>query len=452
MPDLTVLDQAAYLARPDLVLAPDGLHRDWAVAVDGDRFGAVGPAQEVRAAHPGLPELALPGRLLMPGFVDAHHHLTQSFGTPYAFGEPSEIFRRVWVPLESALTEEELRGSAELAALESLRGGFTTVADAGTRSPHGPAALAEATRSFGLRCVLGVTCSDGATALSPDEAWQRASAHLEAVEGLELVHGSVAVPIPESLSLAALKALVDLCSSRGVPLQMHVNEHLAGVERMLVEHGRRPLEYLDDAGVVGPWLLAAHATMLTADEALLLRDRGAAVSYNPVATAWKGNAVAPALLLASLGVRLGLGTDGTRSDALRLLDAAESAQRLQTAMGVGDPLAGRGRLWLRAATTGGADALGLGEVVGRVAPGYAADFLLIDLDVPELVASADLEWELVRRGSREQVRVVVVGGRARLVDGWPPDLDRDAFLSRTRALQSAAVRRAGLAGPGGGVR
>lgn len=450
MPDLAALDEAAYLVVPELVLAPDGLHRGWAVVVDGGKFAAVGPADTVRAAHPDLPVASAPGRLLMPGFVDAHHHLTQSFGTPYAFGEPSEIFRRVWVPLESTLTEEEVRASAELAAVESLRGGFTTVADAGTRSPHGPGPVAEATQSLGIRCVLGVACSDGEEALTPDQAWDRASGHLDAVRGLELVHGSVAVPVPESLQLPALKALVDLCRQTGAPLQMHVNEHLAGVERTLVEHGRRPLEYLDDAEAVGPWLLAAHTTLLTPSEAILLRDRGAAVSYNPVATFWKGNAVAPALLLAALGVRMGLGTDGTRSDGLRLLDAAETAQRLGSAMGVGDPLAGRGRLWLRAATSGGADALGLGDLVGRVADGYAADFLLLDLDVPELVATADLEWELVRRGNRDQIRVVVVAGRVRMVDGWPPHLDRDAFLARSRALQSLAAERAGLTNRSGG--
>ena len=113
-------------------------------------------------------------------------------------------------------------------------------------------------------------------------------------------------------------------------------------------------------------MLAAHTTLLTPEEALLLRDRGAAVSYNPVATFWKGNAVAPATLLSALGVRMGLGTDGTRGDAFRLLDAAETAQRLGSAMAVGDPYAGRGRRWLRAGTQGGADALGLGAVVGRI--------------------------------------------------------------------------------------
>jgi cytosine/adenosine deaminase-related metal-dependent hydrolase len=444
--DTTTLSLERYLIAPELLLDDMTPRSGWAAVVDGGRFTAVGPRARLQGAHPELPVVTAPGRLLMPGLVDAHHHLTQAFGTAYAFGEPSEIFRRVWVPLEGALTEEEVYVSAQLAALESLRGGFTTVADAGTRSAPGPRPIAEATAELGLRCVLAVACTDGADALSPDQAWDRASRHLDAVSGRDLVHGSVAVPVPESVSEPTLKALVELCRERQVPLQVHVNEHLVGVERSLVTRGRRPLEYLDDAGAVGPWLLAAHTTLLTPEEALLLRDRGAAVSYNPVATFWKGNAVAPATLLAALGVRMGLGTDGTRGDAFRLLDAAETAQRLGSAMAVGDPYAGRGRRWLRAGTQGGADALGLGAVVGRIAPGLAADYLLVDLDVPELVSTRDVVWELVRRGNRDLIEVVAVAGRPRLVDGWPSDFDREAFLRRSRRLATAAVTRAGLSG------
>ncbi len=88
------------------------------------------------AAHPQLPPLALPGTLLMPGFVDAHTHLAQAFGKSLVFGEPSEIFRRIWVPLEGSMDDEAVYLAAKLAALEALRGGFTTVVDAGVRSRH----------------------------------------------------------------------------------------------------------------------------------------------------------------------------------------------------------------------------------------------------------------------------------------------------------------------------
>jgi cytosine/adenosine deaminase-related metal-dependent hydrolase len=148
-----------------------------------------------------------------------------------------------------------------------------------------------------------------------------------------------------------------------------------------------------------------------------MRDTDTAVAYNPVASAWKGNAVANAHLFAALGIRFGLGTDGTRSDAFRLMDAAETAQRLVHGLAIGDSSCGGGWTWLDHATAGGASAAGLTEVTGRIAVGRAADFLLVDLDVPEMKPSWDLSWELVRLAGRDQLQAVFVNGQLRLWQG-----------------------------------
>ena len=118
---------------PEWTLLPDGPARDHAALVRDGVFADIGPREAVTSRHPHLTPLRMDDTLLMPGLVDTHHHLTQSFGKALVFGEPSEIFRRVWVPLEGSLDEETAYLAAKLAALESLRGGFTTVCDAGTR-------------------------------------------------------------------------------------------------------------------------------------------------------------------------------------------------------------------------------------------------------------------------------------------------------------------------------
>jgi cytosine/adenosine deaminase-related metal-dependent hydrolase len=77
-----------------------------------------------------------------------------------------------------------------------------------------------------------------------------------------------------------------------------------------------------------------------------------------------------------------------------------------------------------------------------VALGQAADFLLIDLDVPELTPSWDLRWELVRLASRAQIESVHVQGRLRLWQGWPPDWDARALLCEVREVARGQVARA----------
>ncbi|MGC5627784.1 amidohydrolase family protein [Georgenia sp. Z1344] len=445
--DLADLHERPTVLLPERTLLHDGIRTGQGVLVADGRVAEVGEADVVQERHPGAAVVRLPRRLLMPGLVDAHHHLTQSFGKSLVFGEPSEIFRRVWVPMEAHLDEEAIDVATRLAAWESLRGGFTTVADAGTRATvdGGVERLAEAAGAVGVRCVLGTICNDlvgGERVAEVDDVLAAAGEHLHKWEGHDLVQPSLAVSIPEVASDEMLTRVTALAREAGVTFQTHLNEHLAAVERSLEATGMRPLERLAHLGALGPELLAAHTTLLTPREITLLRDSGGAISYNPVASAWKGNAVAPALLMHELGVRVGLGTDGTRGDAFRMLDAAETAQRLVHGLPSGDSSVGGGWTWLERGLTGGADAVGLAGQIGEISAGAHADLLVLTLDVPELVPSWDLPWELVRLAGRDQIESVVVGGRLRVRDGRPLGVDGDALLDRAREIAERAVERA----------
>ena len=442
-PDL--LNARELLLAPEWLMLPEGPRPHMAVLVRDGRFAAVGPLTDIVAAHPGITPVVLPQRLLMAGLVDTHTHLTQSFGKALAFGEPSEIFRRIWVPMESMLDADAAYLAAKLSALESLRGGFTTVVDAGTRSEAGLEAVAAAARDVGIRCVLGMICNDAG--LEGDESTTRrildnASAFLARLEHDALVHPSLAISIPEAATDRMLHDVAALTQESGRRFQTHVNEHLAAVERSLVARGLRPLELLHACGALNASALLAHATLLTPRELRLLRDSGAAVAYNPVASQWKGNAVLDAGLLGMLGVPFGLGTDGTRADGFRLMDAAEATQRLTHGLANGDSSCGGGWLWLDHGTHRGAEAAGLGAVTGRIAEGLAADFLLVDLDVPEFVPSWDLTWELVRLANRDQIEGVFVNGALRLWKGWPLDWDARALMREVAAIARRDVQRA----------
>lgn len=440
--DPTSLRSPRLLLAPEQMMLPDGPCGGHAALVEGDAFAAVGPLAELAARYPELAPLALPGILMMPGFIDAHHHFTQSFGKALAFGEPSEIFRRVWVPLEGALDDSLVFLASKLAALEALRGGFTTVVDAGTRAKGDTARVGDATREAGLRCVLGYICNDRGREHEGAAILAKAAEHIARYAGDDLVHPSLAISIPEAASDTMLRDVARLAAARGTTFQTHVNEHLVAVERSLVARGQRPLEHLDAVGALGPQTLVAHATLLTPRELRRLRETDTAVAYNPVASQWKGNAVAPAEAMHEEGIRFGLGTDGTRGDGFRLVDAAEAVQRIAFGIPAGDFSTGGGWIWMDHATRSGADAIGLGGVTGAIAPGLKADYLLVDIDVPEMQPSWDLTWELVRLGARDQIVAVVVGGRLRLWRGWPLDWDGRALMREVAAVTAAAVAAA----------
>ncbi|SNR48592.1 amidohydrolase [Paracoccus sediminis] len=440
-----------FAATDNLIVAPGRLLLDsgpqpgMAALLRNGSFADIGAMADLRARHPAARRVELPDHLMMPGFIDSHTHLTQSLGKSLVFGEPSEIFRRIWVPLEGSLDEHMVYLSSKLAALECLRGGFTAAVDAGTRSAGHIGRLVDAARETGLRLVVAQICNDlGGAAVVPNRATilQAAETHLAAYQGDPLIHPSLAISIPEVASDAMLRDIAAMAGAAGAVFQIHVNEHLVAVERSLVAHGRRPLEHLAQVGALGPQTLIAHSTLVTPSELNLLRDTGAAVAYNPVASVWKGNAVAPALQMQALGIRFGLGTDGTRADGFRLMDAAETMQRAGYGLAAGDSSCGGGWLWLDAATRMAADASGLAGVTGRIAPGLAADFLLVDLDRPEFTPSHDLAWELVRYGNRDQIDAVFTDGRLRMVQGWPVDWDARALMAQVREQASPAIAKA----------
>lgn len=431
--------------QPGRLFIDSGPQPGHAVLIRAGKFAEIGAAKDLTARHPDLPVINLPEHLLMPGFIDTHTHLTQSLGKSLVFGEPSEIFRRIWIPLEGSLDEHMVGLSSQLAALECLRGGFTSAVDAGTRSAGHIGMLVDAARQTGLRLVVGQICNDlGGAAVVPDrtEILHIAAAHLDAYASDPLIHPSLAISIPEVGSDEMLRDVSQMCADAGAIFQTHVNEHLVAVERSLVANGRRPLEHLANIGALGPQVLIAHSTLVTPSELKILAETGTAVAYNPVASVWKGNAIAPALQMASMGIRFGLGTDGTRADGFRLMDAGESLQRAGYGLASGDGSCGGGWLWLEAATSMAADASGLGGVTGRIAPGLAADFLLVDLDRPEFTPSHDLTWELVRYGNRDQIDAVFTNGQLRLLQGWPVDWDARALMQEIRETSAKAIANA----------
>ncbi|MGE0500172.1 MAG: amidohydrolase family protein [Rhizobiaceae bacterium] len=440
------LARSEYILSPQFTMRRRELIAGQAILVKDGKFVEIDGAEEVFKRYPRHAVVDLPKKMVMPGFIDAHHHLTQSFGKALSFGEPTEMYRRIWLPINKIADDDFFYIAAKLAALESLRGGFTTIVDAGMREQSHLSSIAAAVRDVGLRCILTYVCNDAGlvgTTTNYKDIIENALTHIRRYEHDLLIRPSLSVSVPEAGSVDMLREVAKICSEAGAVFQTHVNEHLSIVERSVLRHGMRPLEYLDHIGVLGPNVLVGHAALLTATECKLLLESDTAVAYNPVASQWRGTAVAPAAMFAALGIRFGIGTDGTRSDAFRLIDAAEAAQRF-TSMQAGDFSFGAGWTWLDHGTTAGAAAVGLEAVTGAIEPEREADYLIVDIDVPEMTPTWDLPWELVRIACRDQILGVAVGGRLRLWRGWPTDWDAGALMQSVSRAAARIVQRAAI--------
>ena len=443
-----------YAIAPELLLSPEGPRPNAVMLVEDGAVEAVADRADFVRAFPDTAVTPLPGRAVVPGFIDSHLHLGQGFGKAITSGEPSQIWQRIWIPLEKMLDPELCYVCAKWMFLEALRGGFTTIANFAIINSEKIDAIHRAALETGVRLVSSTGSVDRAaynnvTGLTPkfesiDAALKRAEIHIAQCNGQTRIYPSLCVSGVQAASPELIAATAEFGLANRALFQIHANEHHPEVHASIVEYGKRPIHYIADSGGLGPNTLVHHAAVVTDSEVELLAQSRAGISYNPVACQWKLDAVAPAMEYAERGMRMGLGTDSTRSDAFRMIDAAESCQRIAYGMRVMDFSCGAGWTWVDAATRGGADVCGLGEVTGQLAAGYRADFLLLDMATPEVLPSWDFEWELVRFYNRDQIDVVVIDGAPVMASGRALDWDQEAFLEESLPKAIATVEAADI--------
>ena len=449
---LKSMEAGTYALAPDLLWTKSGPLFDHVLFVSGGEIISVLPRSEFSAVYPEMAITDLPGRAIVPGFIDAHVHLGQAFGKAITGGEPAQIWRRIWVPMEGSYDAETVYVSAKWMFLEALRGGFTCITNFAIASSEKTMAIHRAANDVGIRlvsCTGGALPVDGPDSPSThditaaiDKAIKRASEHIELCANEALITPSLCVPAVQGAPGELIREISRLCADKNVLFQVHTNEHHVEVHWSVDKYGLRPLEYFAKYEAVGPHTLHHHCTLVTDREIELLRDTGSGVSYNPIASAWKGDRVAPALAFAARGVRFGIGTDSTRSDALRLLESAETAQRMSQGMQLADFSCGAAWTWIDAATRGSADVSGLGHVTGELRSGLRADFLILDRNQPEVLPSWDFEWELVRLYNRDQIETVVIDGHIVMEYSQPTDWDTAEFLREQKERAMNAVQNA----------
>ncbi|NKB19322.1 MAG: amidohydrolase family protein [Alphaproteobacteria bacterium] len=431
-------DATRVILAPETLLTPDGPASGQILKIKNGIFDFVGSRSEFEKLHPGESPVEMPGCAIVPGFIDAHTHVGQAFGKTLTGGEPSQIWRRIWVPLESHHNTESLYASAKWMFLEALRGGLTTINNFTIADNAKIDAIHRAAVDIGIRLVSSTGSIEFVENSEPlsaaektaliDGALERAEAHMKACEVDSRISPSLCISGVQGASGDLMRALSEFCASRGALFQIHTNEHHVEVHWSVVRHGLRPLEYFAENGAVGRHTLHHHCALVTDSEIELLRETGSGVSYNPLASLWKGDNIAPALAFAARGVRFGIGSDSTRLDALRLLETAEACQRTASGMSVADFSSGAAWTWIDAATRGSADVTGLGGVTGELKTGLRADFLILDKQRPETLPSWDFEWELVRLYNRDQIGAVVVDGKVVMENGRATGWDQDKFI------------------------
>ncbi len=413
-----------------------------AVVVDEGRILAVGPSADLLAEWPDAERVPLPGHVLLPGLVNAHTHLAMTMFRGLADDRDLQQFLDRLVPAESVVLDGDTVATAtSAAAVESVCGGVTTALD----MYFFPDAVLDAADRVGLRVVTGPTFFAG-----PGPEGLGGAARLEWADrwlsDRPARSGWRPVVAPHSTYLVGPDELVglgELAARHDATLHIHAAENPGEVTTVTDLHGRRPVDLLDELGLLGPRTVLAHAVVLDDRELARVAETGTAVAHCPASNLKLASGVARIPELVAAGAAVALGTDGAASsNDLDMFTAMRLTALLHKGIS-GDATVLPATRILRAATAGGATALGLGDDIGSIEVGKRADLVAVDLDRPHLQPVYDPCSALVYAAGRADVRHVWVDGVAVVADGRPTRVDTSEVTAALGSLRGRVLDAAG---------
>src|SRR5436190_5182984 len=408
------------------------------ILIVGDTIAEVGAPG--LAAPPDAVAVDARNRLMHPGLINAHMHghgnLAKGMGDRWTL----ELLLAAGPWISGGRTLEDKYLTTYVGAIEMLLKGCTACYDLTVEFPlpsvEGLEACGRAYADAGMRAVLAPMVAEfsfyqaipGLFDVLPP-ALQKEVERLQVAPGettlaamtqalrdwkfdREYIRPAVAPTIPHHCSDDFMRKCATLARDHGAGLHSHVQESKAQVIVGLKRYGKTQTAHLEDLGLLGPDFTVGHGVWLDHDDMQRLGDHGASVAHNPGSNLRLGNGLADIRAMLDRKVNVGIGTDGAScSDNLNMYESMRLASMVSKTQGPDtDRWLATGEVFA-AATEGSARALGFGDKLGRIAPGYKADIVFLDLHNVNWLPFNNAVNQLVHTEDGTAVRSVMVGGR-----------------------------------------
>jgi guanine deaminase len=416
--------------------------------------------RDIRPSGAAAPEgrvIDLAGRLLTAGLVNGHHHSHEGYYKGRKDNLPLELWMNYVRPLKPIdLSPRDVYLRTMIGAIEAVRSGTTTLCDDTNVSPRirpdHVDAIFQAYDDIGIRAYVGITLFDRpffrAVPFVDEEFPKPLLAELDgtrmytAEELLDFVKGLarkrhprehrvgyIAAPsAPQRCTDEFVRAVRRMADDFDLPVMMHVQETRMQVVTGRLWHGCTLIEHLERLGFLKPNTQFIHAIWLNPREIDLLARRGVTVQHNPPSNLKVGSGLAPIRALLDAGVNVSLGTDGCGSiEGTDMQNSLYLAALLQKLRGDYTKWIGAAEAF-RAATIGGAVALGRGQELGAVETGRIADLAAYRLDGISFVPLNNVLNQLVYSAGRQEVDFVMVDGEPIMAEGKLARVDEGRLL------------------------
>lgn len=408
-------------------------HRD--VAIRGRRIAAVAAGGSLAAAD-CRQRIPATGLLAMPGLIDTHAHVPM--GLFRGLAEDVDLatwFNDYMWPLEANLTAEDVFWGMQLGLAELIAGGVTAVADHYFHMDRAAAAVEAA----GVRAALGwaVFGSQGRAGVERSAGFARD--YRGAADGR--ITTWLAPHAPYTCDDDFLRACAAEAERLDLGIHIHAAETAEQTRASLNSRGLTPIAVLERTGVLARPTILAHCCGVTQADIALMAERPCGVAHAPKTYLKLAMGNTPLLALAEAGVPVGLATDGPVSNnTLDIWESLRLAALLQK-QAAGRPQALPLEQALQLATRQSARVFGLGDELGRIAPGALADIILVDLSGPHHQPPHRPLANLVYAARPADVHTTICDGRVLMRDRELLTLDMEEIVERVGHAMQRLARR-----------
>ncbi|MDA9983767.1 TRZ/ATZ family hydrolase [Porticoccaceae bacterium] len=418
------------------VVPENRVFENCALAIDQQKIVGIYPQAEAQSKFDPLSVVDLADHILMPGLVNAHGHAAMSLLRGYADDLPLQpwLEDHIWPVEARVLSAEFVADGTNLAMAEMIKTGTTCFADMYFFADT----VAEQVQRSGMRSQVGFTVFDFPTAggKDPDDYIHKGLQLRDIYKGDGLIKIACAPHAPYTVGDETMRRIATYANELDMPMHIHCHETAQEVADSLKLYGCRPLQRLDDLGVLLPQTQLVHMTQIDDSDIRLIQDNNCHVVHCPESNLKLASGFCPVGKLIDVGVNVALGTDGAASNNdLDLFGELKTAALLAKAV-ADDASVLDAHAALRMATINGAKALGWDDQIGSLEAGKSADMIAVEISSLSQKPLYNPASQLVYSNAGSQVTHSWVAGKALLRERNLVTLDEDNLIRRADAWRN----------------
>ena len=409
---------------------------NYSIVIKNDKIIDLVLQDEVFEKYEANEVYQLTDHIITPGLINTHTHVAMSLFKGFADDLPLQdwLNNYIWPAEKKFVNSQFVKEGSILALSEMIKSGITTYND----MYFFPDSTAEASKDLGIRSNIGLVVLDFPTnyASDPEDYLAKGFNFRDKWRNEDLISTSIAPHAPYSVSDKAFNLINTYSEELDINIHIHLHETILEIEDSIEKYGITPIQRLNNLGIIGPSMIAAHCVHLNERDLSILTSNKVNIVHNPSSNMKLGSGIADVTKMLKQNLNVSLGTDSSASNnRLDIIEEMRLAALLIKGKTKSPELLSAVQA-INMATINGAKALGLDSLIGSIEINKKADLISIDLNSITAQPIYNPLSTLVYSSSRSDVDYVWINGDIKLKDKKLINIDEDKIIQIAKKWQT----------------